>query len=123
MVAKISSTPFITLCCAYVPPHCSHHNIHGTLDVISHLSSIKNSHLVIVGDFNIPDVNWSTLTTSSIAGSLVRDCIFDSNLFQLVQDPTHFKGNVLALVVMNSPSLVHALSVDTLTCANISDYL
>ena len=84
VVAKILSTPPITLCCAYVPPHCPHHIIHDTLDVISNLSSIKNSHLVIVGDFNIPDVNWSTLTASSIAGSLVCDCIFDNNLVQSV---------------------------------------
>ena len=65
-----------------------------------------------MGDFNFPDINWSSLTGSEKYSSLFCELIFDLNLCQLVGDPTHVKGNILDLVLTNDFHFVSELTVD-----------
>jgi len=55
-------------------------------------------HKVIMGDFNSPDINWSTLTASSEFSSSLCDIIFQYNFSQLIDLPTHKQGNILDLI-------------------------
>ena len=43
-------------------------------------------------------------------------------LFQLVSEPTHSHGNILDLVLSDSPDLISDLTVDPYTCKDISDH-
>ena len=56
-----------TLCCVYAPPSSPA----SYFTNIAHcLYSIPtSSHLILLGDFNVPDVNWSTLHTNSSSSS------------------------------------------------------
>lgn len=46
-----------------------------------------------------------------MSGSLLCDTIFSCNLLQLVDQPTHVKGNILDLVLTNDFDLVKSLNV------------
>ena len=83
----------ITLCTVYVPPSSdeAYHNclINYLEDLIS-----KSNPVVIVSDFNTPDINWMSLTASNHFSNSLCDLLFEHNLNQLVNYPTHTKGNM-----------------------------
>ena len=66
------------------------------------ISSFKQC--IFVGDFNFPDINWSSLTGSSPLSNSFCEFIFDCNLTQHVMSPTHVKGNILDLI-LTSPDI------------------
>ena len=59
----------------------------------------------------MPDIDWSTLTGSSAVAGELCNIIFDLNLFQYVNQPTHIQGNTLDLMLSDSGNLIHSLSV------------
>ena len=67
--------------------------------------------VLILGDFNLPEINWSTLSGNSAASDNFCEFIFDSNLTQLVDTPTHTCGNMLDLVLTNCPEQISNLLV------------
>ena len=93
----------ITLCCIYIPP-CTADVLLS--EVIQYFSTLIDSYprnsLVLVGDFNLPDINWDNLTASSTASRTFCDFIFDNALLQVVDTSTHSKGNILDLIITNS---------------------
>lgn len=59
----------------------------------------NEDHTIITGDFNSPDINWSTLITSSEFSSTLYNMVFQYNLAQLTGQPTSKKGNILDTVI------------------------
>ena len=60
LVIHLATNPTTDICCAYIPPTSSapdYDNIFLPLHSIPH-----SAHLILLGDFNITDVNWSTLS-------------------------------------------------------------
>ena len=96
------------VCCVYSPPTVSLTTFTDTLSFLSNLASDHN--VLIIGDFNLPDLNWSTLSGSSVMSNLFCDFVFDYNLSQLVSVPTHIKGNCLDLVLSNLPETVDSVN-------------
>ena len=72
--------------------------------LLNYLTKLASStdHVIIVGDFNLPDINWSSLNGTSTFSNSFCDFIFDCNLNQLVDSPTHIKGNILDIVLSNT---------------------
>ena len=60
----------------------------------------NHSYLIILGDFNFPDINWSTLTATSPLSSSFCDNLFSTNLIQYVNESTHLHGNLLDLLTI-----------------------
>ncbi|GMT09751.1 hypothetical protein PFISCL1PPCAC_1048, partial [Pristionchus fissidentatus] len=61
---------------------------------------------VITGDFNLPDIDWPLFKENvTPASQLLVDLCQSIKLAQLVKDPTR-KGNILDLVLCNSPGLI-----------------
>ena len=93
-----------------VPPNASaeYHS-----DLVNYLNTIsaQSAPVLLLGDFNSPDINWSTLAGSSTVSNNLCEFIFESNLVQLVDLPTHVCGNILDLVLTNSPDHVTNLLV------------
>ena len=54
----------------------------------------------MIGDINLPDINWVDGTSTS-RGRRVLETILEEDLIQLVDFPTHVKGNTLDLVITN----------------------
>ena len=74
------------------------------------------------GDLNMPDTNWSSFSASSSSSSCLADQICAKNFIQLITQPTHHCGNILDLVLSNSPSRISNVSVDSTICASQSDH-
>ena len=102
----------IILSCAYLPPSPSDSNMN---DVISNLTQIIDANAsadtIFVGDFNLPDVQWDTLSSTFSTSRAFCDFVFDNSLTQLVNHPTHVQGNILDVVLSNSVDCVASLTV------------
>jgi len=98
VTVSISLMPAIVCCMVYVPPNATmeYHN-----ELITYLESLP-TQVVILGDFNMTDINWSTLTGDSTISNNFCEFIFQSNFEQLVNYPTHRHGNLLDLLLTDS---------------------
>ena len=74
-------------------------------------TSTSKELLIIIGDFNLPDICWSSLSGQCPRSNLLCDFVFESNLTQLVNFPTHIKGNILDLLLTNNEDLINNLTV------------
>ncbi|XP_065895940.1 uncharacterized protein [Dysidea avara] len=104
-----TSNPFI-ISVVYIPPNSSdtyHELLH------SYLTNLVNesSPIILLGDFNLPDVNWATYSGSSPKSNKFCDLLFQLNLFQLVDEPTHNQGNTLDLIITNNEDIVYNISI------------
>ena len=94
----------VVLCVMYIPPAAPASLVSST---ICFLSDIVTQHAcILLGDFNFPDINWRNLSSATPSGNLFCEFVFDHNLVQLVDSPTHVKGNTLDLVLCNSTNLI-----------------
>lgn len=103
LAVEICSNPSITIGLTYRSPNATDEQVSDLFKAIEELANIE--HLVILGDFNCPDINWQTLSGGSHCSSRLCDLLFDHNLTQLVESPTHAKGNILDLIITNSEDL------------------
>ena len=92
------------ICLTYRPP-TTYTEQYDTL-LLSYLRSFDDStDLLIVGDLNLPDVDWNTYsgcTTISNAHAEMIHKLFDLNLMQLIDNPTHVTGNILDVILTNT---------------------
>ena len=100
----------VILSCVYVPPSASLTNMEQLCLYLSSLV-VQHSAMVVVGDFNLPHINWSTLQGSCPFDQAFCDIVFDCNLSQLVSQPTHIAGNTLDLVLNTESAVIEALRV------------
>ena len=111
-----------TFICAYYRPHTSDIDSYDKFETsVTRACGKENSKLIIAGDLNFPDWNWSDMTLKkSNYPTLHRkfqDFLHDRGLDQLVQEPTR-NENTLDLVMTNSPHLVPRIE----TIPGISDH-
>ena len=107
-VANGSGSDFL-FCLVYVPPR---------VDTLYHSRSIQffelllclGHHVIILGDFNAPDICWATLCGSTPYSNTLRDFVVAGGLEQCVTFPTHSCGNTLDLFLCLTPGLVHSMS-------------
>ena len=90
------------------------------MNYIHSLSS--NSNIIIVRDLNLPDVNWDTYTGISSFTQDFCEAVFDLNLLQLVNKPTHRKGNILDVILTNQANITNVSTLSDLPCGLKSDH-
>ena len=77
-------------------------------DTISSLIQVIESNppadSILISDFNLPDIQWDTLSSTSSKSCHCAFCdfIFNNSLTQLIDQLTHIQGNTLDLVLSNS---------------------
>ena len=62
--------------------------------------SLQNSESVILGDFNLPHIDWQTLSGVETESHKMLEFLEDNFLHQLVTEPTR-GNNILDLVIVN----------------------
>ena len=68
--------------------------VHHLSDILMDDNHLSNSNdIIVVGDFNLPDIDWDTLGSTSYTSEMFCDFVFNNNLLQLVDQSTHTKGN------------------------------
>ena len=103
----------INLCLIYNPPN-SESSYHQKL--LAYISDIMQStvEVILLGDFNAPGINWSTLSASSDFSSNLCGLIFQFNYVQQLNHPTHIHGNNIIL------DLIITSSADTISDINLT---
>ena len=78
----------LILCTVYIPSNPGDVYLNSLLSYLTHLVT-THEKIVITGNFNFPDINWSSLTGLCSSSNIFCDFIFNHNLTQLVENPTH----------------------------------
>ena len=86
------------------------------IDFISNMLNASGERLVMVGDFNYPDINWDQVTCDKSSNHPAFKFLntVNSNYFtQYVDRPTHFRAlqepTLIDLVLSNFPDFIHSL--------------
>jgi len=66
--------------------------------------------LLLMGDFNYPDINWEDLSASSVTSQMFVDSLEDHFLVQHVKNNTR-KDSLLDLVITSEPDMVDTVNV------------
>ena len=119
-VVELLTSPSVLLCCIYLSPNSDALHRSKILSFVDSLS--EYNQLIIMGDLNSPDINWSTLCGNTSFSNSLCNIIFSLNLVQLVEKPTHIKGNILDIVLTNMINKVVNLDVDVSSCRELSDH-
>jgi hypothetical protein len=100
----------ILIVCVYIPPSAAVLSA-SSVDLLSKLLEQLSQQfcgfsVLIVGDFNMPDIDWSSGKVKSTGGrkgwhQVFIDCFKEFGFEQLISRPTHEKGNTLDLVFTN----------------------
>lgn len=101
----------IIICLTYFPPDVNPLFVNATLAYFSSITMTGDQNCILMGDFNMPHIGWHSLSSKNSISKVFCDFVFDNNLIQLVESPTHSKGNILDLVLTNSVNQVVDLSV------------
>lgn len=99
----------LIVCVVYVPPNVSLPTFNVILFFLAKIISM--GPVIILGDFNLPDIDWLTLSCSSPLSSVFCDFVFDNNLTQHILEPTHYLGNCLDLALSNCPQFISPVGV------------
>jgi len=86
------------------------------------LSEVSKLNVLIMGDFNYPDVNWAALGTyegASQETNLFVDCLMDNFFTQHVDQPTR-GDTILDLVITAEPDVISEIAI--LDCLESSDH-
>ena len=74
--------------------------------------------LIIGGDFNLPHINWNHNAPNRQCPNQEKDMLITINnlcselhLTQVINEPTHYQGNILDLAFTNNTQLVHNIMV------------
>ena len=74
------------------------------------LPSLSDRHVMIMGDFNYPNINWDTHDADA-AGGLLLEVILNNFWTQYVSSATR-GNNILDLVISSEETMIHNLSID-----------
>jgi len=94
----------------YVPPNSTASDYNN---LFNFLNNFNNGHdnVILLGDFNFPDINWDILSGHTAASNEFCDLIFQAGLYQLIDAPTHTQGNILDLLITNIENSIEDLQL------------
>ena len=103
----------------YRSPNSSTINNDKLASLISDLDYVNENH-IILGDFNYPNIDWENLSCDAKARTFIDACS-DNGLTQVVDFPTHCRGNTLDIFLTNKPDSF--ISVECIGNLHNSDHV
>ena len=100
----------ITVCVTYVPPNSTTTYCDNLFSFLYNLLN-DSGKLIVLGDFNFPDIDWDTLSGHSPVSNQFCDLMFRTGLSQLINVPTHNHGNILDLLLTNLDDYINHLQI------------
>ena len=94
-----------TLIVVYLPPNSPYETVRNLCETLLLFLSDFNKHFLIVGDFNLPSIDWQNLTGKTDQAKLFLDFLTSTNLTNCVLSPTRI-SNILDLVISNFPNKI-----------------
>ena len=83
----------------------------GNTERLCNLLKTLTGRVVVLGDFNLPGIDWDRWWSASAGERMLLDTVGDMFWHQLVREPTHRLGNTLDLCLTSSLELVAGLEV------------
>ena len=100
--------------CVYRSPNSSVVNNNKLIENILWINH-HFTEVVITGDFNLPAVNWNTLTSGDVYSSCFIDTINDCGYEQLVSENTRYRegqnSSLLDLILISDPDIIENVAV------------
>ena len=102
----------VKLCLIYNPPNSDKLYEQKLISFLYLISCNQMTcNIVILGDFNAPDIDWLTLSADSGFSIQLCDLIFQYNLTQVITSSTHEHSNILDLVITNNEEIISDISI------------
>jgi len=117
----------LIVCCVICIPPGSSSSYHDTLvnfltSVSLNSSDCDTAHLLLPGDFNFTEIDWSTFSGQSYVSQQFLRPNFDIGLDQLINLQTHNKGNILDLLLTNMDDSIDSVKVHSINRLLPSDH-
>uniref|UniRef100_A0A1I8B4S4 Reverse transcriptase domain-containing protein n=1 Tax=Meloidogyne hapla TaxID=6305 RepID=A0A1I8B4S4_MELHA len=86
-----------------------------TRKLIKTLQKFSQGNVIIVGDFNFSNnvINWHNSTAVTNIGKDFFEFTLNFNYTNIIDTPTHSKGSILDLILLNNPNIVTTTTVTT----------
>ena len=69
--------------------------------------------LILIGDMNMPNTDWELGVSNCRVEQLFLDTFNDLSLSQVINHPTHRKGNILDLILCDKPDHINDVQIDS----------
>ena len=76
----------------------------------------------LIGDFNLSNADWSNNCSSNGTEQAFIEEFIRAGLIQLINQPTHFRGNTLDILLTNSENTIDNLAILHTSCICKSDH-
>ncbi len=96
--------------CFYRSPDASPDSDRCFLDQIEEIMNRHCGVTVLLGDFNLPDINWDNFVWPPRLDSFMN-IIMDHFLSQMVLEPTHQNGNILDLIFTDDTDVISTVNI------------
>ena len=110
---------FFTVCLIYRSPGSTPENNEELCNFIRQTATLRNDNLLLVGDFNLPSVNWNSETCSNNEehlSSRFLQAYAEAGLYQHQKEITRFrkgeKPRVLDLVLTNKENMIKDINTE-----------
>ena len=102
----------ICLCTLYRVGTLGAENHRAVDNYLRNLSKRKMyNKIVLIGDLNLNKVNWTDKVTSISLQEKFLYTFNDLNFDQLIDKPTHIKGNILDVLLTNSLQIISTINI------------
>ena len=96
--------------CIYRSPNSSSENNDKLIANLEWAMS-NYSECILVGDYNLPQINWDLEQSSSENSNKFLDCIRDNGIEQTVREPTRYRNDqtpsILDLLLVSDPNIIN----------------
>lgn len=82
--------------CVYRSPSCGAECLVAIHDFLQ--QHVRRSAVMLMGDFNLPDINWTNMRHTSPSSEALIDLMLNFNLRQVVSCPTRCQGTATSIL-------------------------
>ena len=99
-----SNKSLLIIICVYYPPRGSQYRVGWTTfrATIHQLIPTHDFKIIITGDFNEPNVDWNSFTTTNADFEVVLGFMIQYSIYQLIISPTHSACTIPDVVITSS---------------------
>ena len=98
----------------------NYRNISDILNFLLRKKRVKKFFLI--GDFNLNKANWLLNTSTNSVEQAFLDEFVQAGLLQLINEPTHVKGNILDILLTSSEQFINDITVSNTKVRCKSDH-
>ena len=95
--------------CVYRSPNSTNENNQKLIDNIVE-AKYNYNEIILIDDFNYPEINWDTESSSASRSQGFIDLVQDLGLYQLITEPTRYRSgqepSLLDLIMTSDDNLI-----------------